>query len=120
MSSHQEKPHKRLLAWQRSMDLVEAVYRCSQNFPAEERYGLTSQIRRAAISAPSNIAEGAPAQSKDEKRRYFSYAVNSLNEVDTQLEIAQRLKYLGIAEYRELQTLLDEALALTFGLRKSL
>jgi four helix bundle protein len=84
-----------LQAWQLSMDLVVSVYECSQKWPTEERYGLTSQIRRAASSVPSNIAEGKGRASDREFIKFLDYARGSLYEVQTQLEIAVRLNYLS-------------------------
>src|SRR6266850_261484 len=89
--SFMSKPHKKLIAWRKSMDLVEKVYELTKNFPREEIYGLSSQLRRAAVSVPSNIAEGAADRSQVQFRNYLSVAVGSLNEMATQLEIAFRI-----------------------------
>jgi len=75
------------------MSLVESIYRITRRFPEEERFGLTSQLRRAAVSVPSNIAEGAARRSTLEYLRFLSMARGSLSELDTQLQIAQRLNY---------------------------
>ncbi len=83
-----------LRAWQLSMDLVVAVYGCTQRWPDEERYGLVSQIRRAAISIPSNIAEGKGRASDRELIKFLNYARGSVYEVQTQIRLACRLKYL--------------------------
>jgi four helix bundle protein len=90
-----EKPHKKLDVWRLAMDLVTAVYQVTEKFPREERYSLTDQIRRAAVSIPSNIAEGAARQTRKEFVNYLHIARGSLSELDTQLELAQRLGYLG-------------------------
>lgn len=95
-----EKPHKKLDAWKLSMDLVIDVYRITDNFPREERYSLIDQIRRAAISIPSNIAEGAARQTKKEFANYLHMAQGSLSELDTQLELARRLGYLDEKTWR--------------------
>jgi len=79
-----EKPHKRLDAWKLSMDLVIDVYQTTDRFPSQEKYGLTDQIRRATISIPSNIAEGAARQTKKEFTNYLHMAQGSLSELDTQ------------------------------------
>ena len=79
------KPHKKLVAWQKSMDLVERIYELSKRFPKEEIYGLTSQVRRAAVSVPSNIAEGAAGRSSVQFMNFLSIAIGSLNELATQL-----------------------------------
>jgi four helix bundle protein len=114
------KPHKKLIAWSKSMDLVERIYKLTKLFPKEEIYGLTSQLRRAAVSVPSNIAEGAAGRSSLQFRNYLTVALGSLNEMATQLEIAQRIGYLNTQSFRESETMVDECLALTYGLRKSL
>lgn len=90
-----KRPHEGLLVWQDAMDLVEAIYRTSANFPDVERFGLASQLRRAAISIPSNIAEGAARRSTQEYLRFLSIARGSLSELDTQLQIAERLAYIS-------------------------
>ncbi|MCA1715085.1 MAG: four helix bundle protein, partial [Gammaproteobacteria bacterium] len=88
-----KRPHEGLEVWRDAMDLVEAVYRFSNTFPDSERFGPTSQIRRAAISVPSNIAEGAARRSTPEYLRFLSIARGSLSEMDTQRQIACRLNY---------------------------
>jgi four helix bundle protein len=85
---------RELRVWQGGMDLVEAVYRASERFPRTEIYGLTSQVRRAVVSIPSNIAEGHTRESTKEYLNHLSMAEASLAEVGTQLEIAKRLQYL--------------------------
>lgn len=115
-----EKPHKRLLAWQRGMELVVFIYELTKGFPREETYGLTSQLRRAAVSVPSNISEGAGGRSPDHFRNFLSIAVSSLNELSTQLEIANRIGYLDLTTHDKAQGLVDECLALTYGLKKKL
>jgi four helix bundle protein len=115
-----DKPHKRLLAWQKSMDLVVAVYGLTENFPRDETYGLTAQVRRASVSVPSNISEGAAGRSVIQFRNFLSIAIGSLNEVSTQLEIAYRVGYLDRPKLEAAESQVDECLALTYGLRKSL
>jgi four helix bundle protein len=88
-------PHYReLIAWQRSMALVKTVYSLSAEFPADERFGLTSQVRRAAVSVPSNIAEGQGRDSTKEFVHHLSMAYGSLMEVETQILIGLELGYL--------------------------
>ena len=115
-----EKPHKRLLAWRKSMDLVVKIYDLTKAFPRDEIYGLTSQIRRAYVSVPSNISEGAAGRSSQQFRNYLSVAIGSLNEICTQLEIAYRVGYLDRSKLSDAENRVDECLALTYGLRKSL
>jgi four helix bundle protein len=94
--SSQQRPHERLEVWRDAMDLVEHIYRISANFPEIERFILTAQLRRAAISVPSNIAEGAARRSSSEYLRFLSIARGSLSELDTQLQIAERLAYASV------------------------
>ena len=88
-----KRPHEDLSVWQQAMSLVEQVYACFSTYPHAERFGLTAQLRRAAISVPSNIAEGAARRSTPEYLRFLSIARGSLSELDTQLQIADRLGY---------------------------
>jgi len=83
-----------LLVWQRSMDLVERVYRLTASFPRSEQWGLTSQMRRSVISVPSNIAEGYGRQATGEYRHHLSIGRGSLLELETQVLLSKRLKYL--------------------------
>ena len=115
-----DKPHKRLLAWQKSMDLVVKIYALTKSFPRDEIYGITSQVRRASVSVPSNISEGAAGRSVTQLRNFLSVAIGSLNEISTQLEIAYRVGYLDRRALDDAESRVDECLALTFGLRKSL
>lgn len=113
------KPHKRLIAWRKCMDLVVLIYKLTESFPPEEKFGLAFQMRKSAVSAPSNIAEGAAGRSQEQFRKYLSIAVGSLNELDTQLEIAFRVGFINQAEHIEVQDLTDEYLRTTFGLKRS-
>ena len=101
------------------MDFAVDVYQLTRKFPQGELYGLISQMRRAAVSAPSNIAEGAADRTRQQFSNFLSNAIGSLNEVDTQLELALRLGYATGADYDRLYQTLDECLALTYGLRRS-
>ena len=113
-----KRRHHDLLAWQRSIELVAAAYAMTQAFPKHELYALASQIRRAAISVASNIAEGAARSGKKEFLHFLSMARGSLSELETQLIIAGKLKYLDSES--EIFTRLDEAFGLIGGLMKSL
>lgn len=95
MSNKGSGSHRDLMVWQEAMNLVEMVYRTTARFPSEETFGLSSQLRRSAVSVPSNIAEGAGRNSTRELVQYVGVASGSLAELDTQLEIAVRLGYLG-------------------------
>ena len=83
--------HQRLNVWNDAIDLVEQVCRLTAKFPADERYGLSSQLRRAAVAIPSNLAEGAARSSRREFLRYLDVARSSLVEIETQIVIARRL-----------------------------
>ncbi len=86
--------HKDLDAWKLSINLVTEIYKITQNFPKEDLYGLTNQIRRCAVSIPSNIAEGSARQSDKELIQFLYIALGSLAELETQLLIAQNLSYI--------------------------
>jgi len=101
------RPHERLEVWRDGMDFVEAIYRFSSAFPPDERYGLTAQLRRSAVSIPCNIAEGAARRSRRDYARFVSIARASLSEADTQIKIAVRL---GFAEEPEVVRLLVDRL----------
>ncbi|HXL81247.1 MAG TPA: four helix bundle protein [Pyrinomonadaceae bacterium] len=88
-------PHEKLDVWKRAIDFVVAVYKMTESFPRDERFGLISQIRRAAVSVPANIAEGAARHSSKEFKYFLSNAQGSVSELATELLIAQRLGYLN-------------------------
>jgi len=88
------RPHQSLEVWKQSVEFAEKIYRLTASFPKNEEYGLKSQLRRAAVSIPSNIAEGAARQTKKEFVQFLYMAAGSASEVDTQLEIAFRLGYI--------------------------
>ena len=97
------RPHGRLQVWRDAMDLVEAIYAVSAQFPDSERFGLQAQMRRASVSVPSNIAEGAARNSRTEYCRFLTIARGSLSELDTQLQLAKRLEFAAdVAPPREL------------------
>lgn len=95
--------HKDLKVWQESMDLVVEVYKITKQFPKEELYALTSQMKRSAVSIPSNIAEGAGRKSKAEYCRFLYIALGSASELETQIEIAYRLNFLSDMKDLELK-----------------
>ena len=112
--------YRDLIVWQRAMELVKAAYRATRGFPADEMYGLTSQLRRAAVSIPSNIAEGRGRQSTNEFVQYLSIARGSLCEAETQVLIAQQLGYVSDQVATDFLALSDEVSRLTTGLIHSL
>ncbi|HLL14823.1 MAG TPA: four helix bundle protein [Pyrinomonadaceae bacterium] len=116
----QIKSHRDLIVWQKAMELVVAVYKLSKNFPKEELYGLTSQLRRAAVSIPANIAEGQGRRSKTEFNQFLGHARGSLLELDTHLELALRLEYISTKEHAPVQEQLREVGRVMNGLMRSL
>jgi len=118
--SMQVKSYKDLIVWQKSMDLVAMVYRVTKTFPKEELYGLTNQLRRAAVSIPSNIAEGQARNSNAEFRNFLSFARGSLAEVETQLLIAERLNYIESGKLDELMNIQAEVNKMTNALMNKL
>jgi four helix bundle protein len=115
-----KSPHKNLECWKLAIDLVTVIYTVTSAFPTEERFGLVSQMRRAAVSVPSNIAEGAANNTKKQFSNYLSIAVGSLAELDTQVEISVLLGFLKYEKATEITSIIDKVKALTFGLKKSL
>ncbi len=115
-----DKPHKKLDAWKLAMELVKTVYKATADFPAVEKYSLTDQIRRAAVSVPSNIAEGAARQTKKEFANFLHIAQGSLSELDTQLELARELGYLSVESWNTLDALLIRVDKMLTGLIRSL
>ncbi|KFF16129.1 four helix bundle protein [Flavobacterium hydatis] len=93
---------KKLLIWQKSMSLITKIYISTNNFPKEEVFGLTSQIRRSSISIPSNIAEGYGRESNKDFLRFLNISIGSLFEMQTQLEIAKNISYLNEDEFNNL------------------
>jgi four helix bundle protein len=114
------KNYRDLIAWQKAMDLVEMVYKATGQFPKEELYGLTNQLRRAVASIPSNIAEGQGRNSRNEFRRFLTIRHGSLREVETQILIAERLHYLNQAQTEPLMNLSSEVGRLINGLCNSI
>jgi four helix bundle protein len=114
------KHYKDLIAWQKAMDLVSALYDATETFPKQETYGLTSQMRRAAISIPSNIAEGQARFSPREFRHFLRHSRGSLAELETQVLIAQRRRYLANSQAAELLRRTDEVSRILSGLIDSL
>lgn len=110
--------HRKLLAWQECRALAREVYHATAKFPATERFGLTIQLRRAAVSAAANIAEGFARFGMRETSHGLSIALGSLAEVDTLLAIAEDLGYLPAHHRGDLEAILTRAAKLTFGLQK--
>jgi len=114
------KNFKNQKVWQKSIELVKLVYSRTNNFPKEEGYGLTSQIRRASISIPSNIAEGSGRGTKKGFNNFLNIALGSTFELETQLIISVEQNYISRENFDQLNSLLDEIQKMIFGLQKSL
>ncbi len=108
-----------LIAWQKAMDLVEEIYAVTRDFPADERYGLTAQLRRSAVSIPSNIAEGYGRQTNKDTQHFLAQARGSLHELQTQLILATRLKMAEPAAIRAATARADEVGRIINGLMQS-
>jgi four helix bundle protein len=118
--SSDEKPHRKLKVWQASVNFVAELYKALETLPAQERFGLTSQLQRAAVSIPSNIAEGAARKHTKELIQFLYVARGSISELDTQLEICLRVGYLEKAVHERFSTKLDEISKMLNGLIISL
>ena len=114
-----EKSHKRLRAWKLGMDIAADVYKLTDKFLSEERFGLVSQMRRCSISISSNIAEGAARNSKKEFVNFFYISLGFLSELDTQLELAKRLEFVDEKTWKELDNKLIEEDKVLSGLIRS-
>jgi four helix bundle protein len=110
------RTYRDLVAWQKAMRFVSEIYAATQRFPSQERFGITNQLRRAAVSVPSNIAEGQARFSQKEFHHFLSQARGSLVEIETQVLIARELKYLPPAKTDELPTAAGELGRLLNGL----
>lgn len=114
--------HKDLIVWQRAMDLTLSVYELTHLFPSDERYGLISQMRRAAVSIASNIAEGRSRGSRNEFRQFLHIAYASGNELETQILIAKQLPYTQRLDYQKADDQLKQTMkmlnAMLFKMRK--
>jgi four helix bundle protein len=112
------RPHHKLEAWNKALEFVTDIYRATDSFPKEERYGLTSQIRRAAVSIPANIAEGAARFSSKEFAHFLSNAQGPASELETELIIAQQLGYLTQPAFTRLNAQLERIGRLITGLSR--
>ena len=118
--SRMEKPHKKLALWGSAMDLVTRIYHTTESYPVHEGYGLVSQMRRAAVSIPSNIAEGAARQTRKEFFQFLHVTRGSLSELDTQLELSKRLGYIQDDQWSELDAKMVHVDKMINGLIKKL
>jgi four helix bundle protein len=114
------KCYKDLIAWQKAVDLVELIYRATEHFPRREIFGLANQMRRAAVSVPSNVAEGQGRSSTRDFLHFLAIATGSLQELETQVLIVARLQYLAPETVRGLMEASTEVARIISGLRTSL
>ena len=112
--------YKELKVWQKSVDLAVDIYNATQGFPAEERYGLTSQIRRSCVSVPSNIAEGAGRNTPKDFNNFLGISYGSSCELDTQLIIANKVGFLDDTVLMDLSNQVMEIQKMNYALKRSL
>ena len=110
------RPHQKLEVWKKSIDFVVSLYKATDTFPKEEKFGLTSQLRRAAVSIAANIAEGAARTSDKEFTYFLSNSQGSASEVETEMIISHRLRYLSDGTFQALSVQLDEIGRMITGL----
>ena len=111
------KPHRTLEVWKQAMDLAVEIYRATERFPAEERFGLVSQMRRCSTSIPSNIAEGMARRAPKETIQFLYVAIGSASELDTQLELSKRLGFFSDAQWSSLSHRLTDVDRMLAGLK---
>ena len=112
--------HKDLIVWQKSMQLVTLIYEITRFLPVEEKFGLVSQMRRSAVSIPSNIAEGYARNRRKENHQFVSIAYSSAVELDTQLIICKNLKLVEENKIQKAENLLEEIKKMSYRYRQSL
>ena len=110
-----EKSHKKLDVWLKSFELTKSIYKVTKKFPSEEKFGLVSQMHRAAVSNPSNIAEGSARQTKKDALYLFVVARGSLSEFDTQVELSHSLEMIDNSDYHLLTTQINSVDSLLSG-----
>jgi four helix bundle protein len=118
--SDEIKSYRDLLVWQKGIELAKIIYRLTGELPSEEKFGLISQMRRAAISVPSNIAEGQARHTTGEFIQFISHAEGSVAELDTQFVIVVELGFLSATDVTEASALIDELRRMLNGLRRRL
>ncbi|MBL9169010.1 MAG: four helix bundle protein [Verrucomicrobiales bacterium] len=119
MSSKQPQSYRELISWQKGMLLAKLIYRLTAGFPNEEKFGLISQMRRAAVSVPSNLAEGQARRTTGEFVQFISHAEGSVAELDTQLILSVELGFCSALESDEVSRLIQELRKMLNALRLS-
>ena len=112
------RPHRKLEVWKQSLVLVKKIYQITDTFPKTEQFGLTSQIRRAAVSVPSNLAEGAARRGKKEFSYFLNVAQGSISELDTQVELAKMLDYVDEDVYSDTMNQMTTVSKMLYGLAR--
>ena len=115
-----DKGYKKFLFWQKADELAFQVYSVTKTFPKDELYGLTSQLRRAALSVPTNIAEGAGRQNRNELKQFINIALGSLSEVEYLLSFAKRLGYATAQDFDQLESQRQHVGRLLFGFYRAI
>ena len=118
--NNKPKSYKDLVVWQKGIEIAKLVYRLSARFPAEEKFGLVSQMRRAAVSVPSNIAEGQARHTTGEFIQFISHAEGSVAELSTQLILATELSFCSQKHSQPISDLLEDVRKMLNGLRRRL
>lgn len=111
--------HKKLTVWKKSIVLIKKIYSITETYPNEEKFGLVSQLRRASVSIPSNISEGASRTSSKERKRFYEIARSSLVEVDTQLEVSKVLGFISRSDLNKIDNLMNEIFAMLSKIKSS-
>lgn len=111
--------HKKMVVWEKSIELIKEVYQVTDKLPNEEKFGLVSQLRRAAVSVVSNISEGEARKTSKEKRRFYEMSCASLVEIDAQIEISLELGFISNSDIEKLSGLLNECFAMLTKLRNT-
>ena len=114
------KNHRDLKVWQQAMQVAKLTYEITRQFPKEELFGLTSQMQRAAVSIPSNIAEGNGRDSHQEFERFLKISTGSACELQTQAELALSFGYINVSDFNTLNNLIESTLKMIYALRKTL
>jgi four helix bundle protein len=114
------RDHRKLRAFELADDLVLAIYRATRTFPPDERFGLTSQIRRAAVSVVANIVEGCPRETEKDYMQFLTISFGSAREVGYHISLAERLGYLSTNDAADLSSIYEETARVLMGLRRSM
>ena len=112
--------YKDLIVWQKSKELVTEIYGVTKMFPSEEKFGISNQMRRCAVSIPSNIAEGYARRNRKENAQFINIAFGSATELETQIIISKKLNFVNEREWQKSESLLKEVLSMLYRYRETL